>query len=266
MSQQQKGILFGSILFLLFIFAVVMCNRNDDSDDFEIPSTQIESSEQNNNEEIVVDNQPQSITITNDDSLINSNDLSSQQSNLGQWSEIDLQRANTAVRNHNLSKEEKQIILYTNLARLNGAKFCELYVSPLANKDPNNSYIKSLVSDLNSIKDLPMLYPNDILFRAAEYHANDLGKTGKFQHESTDGTSFQKRISSFGYKNPAGENIFAGIEDPLHVVLDLLIDEGIPDVGHRKNILRKAFNSISVARRPHNSDCKFVVVMDFGQE
>ena len=265
MSQQQKGILFGSILFLLFIFAVVMCNRNDDSDEVEIPSTQIETSDQNNNEEIVVDNQPPSITISNDDSLIKSNDLSSQQSNLGQWSEIDLQRANTAVRNNNLSKEEKQIILYTNLARLNGTKFCELYVSPLANKDPNNSYIKSLVSDLNSIKDLPMLYPNEILIKAAKYHATDMSTSEDIGHDSSDGTPFHKRLMKFGYNKPCAENVAGGRHDALSVVLDLLVDEGIPDVGHRKKILNKNYNAIGVSRNTHP---KYVYnfVMDFGQD
>lgn len=266
MSQQQKGILFGAVILLVFIFAVVMCNRDDDDESIDIINTE------QNSTQVIDENNAENATNCNDnkpsivENIKETNDFSSEQSHLDDWSNIELQRANTAVRSNYLSKEEKLIILYTNLARLDGAKFCDLYVSPLSQKDPNNSYIKSLVTDLNSVKDLPMLYPNDILFRAAEYHANDLGKSGEFQHESTDGTSFQKRISSFGYKNPAGENIFAGIEDPLHVVLDLLIDEGIPDVGHRKNILRKAFNSISVARRPHNSDCKFVVVMDFGQD
>ena len=263
MTQQQKAIFLCSILFVFFIIAIVMCNRNDDSDVVEIQNIQIKSSEQNNSD--VFDDYAPNITNKNCDSLIKSNDLSLQQSNLEQWSEMDLQQANTAVRNNNLSKEEKQIILYTNLARLNGAKFCKMYVSPLANRDPNNSYIKSLISDLNTVKDLPMLYPNEKLINAAKYHAKDMSTSEDIRHDSSDGTPFDKRLIKFGYNKRCGENVAGGRHDPLGVVLDLLVDEGIPDVGHRKNILDKYFNAIGVSRNTHPK-YYYNFVMDFGQD
>jgi len=265
MSQQQKGILFGSILFVLFIFAVVMCNRDDDDESIDIINTEQNSSQviDENNEENDNngnDNKPSIV-----ENIKETNDFSSEQSHLDDWSNIELQRANTAVRSNNLSKEEKLIILYTNLARMDGSKFCDLYVSPLSQKDPNNSYIKSLVTDLNSVKDLPMLYPNDILIKAAQYHSKDLSSCEDIGHDSSDGTPFHKRLMKFGYKKPCGENVAGGRHDALGVVLDLLIDEGIPDVGHRKNILNKNYNAIGVSRDTHPKyDYNFV--MDFGQD
>ena len=181
------------------------------------------------------------------------------------WEKTEIDKANTSYNTESLNDFEKDVILYTNLARLNGRKFCEIYIIPLLKSRPNNLYIKSLIKDLNETNNLPMLLPNSILIKAAEYHATDLGKSGTFEHESTDGTSFSKRMSSFGYNNPAGENLYGGFEDPLGVVVDLLIDEGIKDVGHRKNILDKDFNAIGVSRKPHTK-YDYNVVMDFGQD
>jgi uncharacterized protein YkwD len=46
-------------------------------------------------------------------------------------------------------------------------------------------------------------------------------------------------------------------------VLQLLIDEGIEDLGHRNNILNPRFNSIGVSIKPHKS-YDYNCVMSFG--
>lgn len=180
------------------------------------------------------------------------------------WSIDEIKKANTAIDCTMLNNVEKDIILYTNLARLDGKKFSDLYVKSRLNAQPNNSYIKSLVEDLSSINDLPMLNPNESLFKAAEFHANDLGKSGTFQHESTDGSTPSQRMKRYGFNyRTCGENIYAGQDDALGVLLVLLIDEGVKDVGHRKNILSAEFDEIGVARRPHKN-YDYNVVQDFG--
>ena len=265
MDKQIKAISIVLATIFTFIILLVMCNKETD-DEESITDVELSPTEEKDVAEEYEKNQSDnSIIINEDTSLL----ISKKINNKGiyeDWDSIEVEQANTAIRDNSFSKEEKDIILFTNLARLNGTKFCKLYVDPLLKSDPNNSYIKSLVDDLNKNKKLDILYPNDILKKAANYHAKDLGESGSFQHESTDGTSFAKRMMRFGFNKPSGENLYAGIESPLGVVLVLLIDDGIPGVGHRKNILDKNFNSLSVSRQKHNSDCRYIVVMDFGME
>jgi len=60
-----------------------------------------------------------------------------------------------------------------------------------------------------------------------------------------------------------GENIYYGEFTAEEIVLQLLIDEGIEDLGHRKNILNPRFNSIGVSIKPHKSYV-YNCVMSFG--
>ncbi|MCZ6692800.1 MAG: CAP domain-containing protein, partial [Bacteroidetes bacterium] len=50
-----------------------------------------------------------------------------------------------------------------------------------------------------------------------------------------------------------GENCAYGLYSPLDIVMGLLIDEGVSDLGHRKNILNPDYKVIGVAIRPHKS-------------
>jgi uncharacterized protein YkwD len=61
-----------------------------------------------------------------------------------------------------------------------------------------------------------------------------------------------------------GENIYYGPYTPLEIVIQLLIDDGIEDLGHRKNLLSPKFNSIGVAIKPHKT-YEYNCVMGFGQ-
>jgi len=49
----------------------------------------------------------------------------------------------------------------------------------------------------------------------------------------------------------AAENIQYGAESAESVVMHLLIDDGVPDRGHRRNILEPAFNAAGAACGPH---------------
>ena len=62
-----------------------------------------------------------------------------------------------------------------------------------------------------------------------------------------------------------GENCSYGYDQAIDIVLTLMIDEGIKDVGHRKNILSEDFNSVGVAIRPHKN-YRINCVIDFGHQ
>ena len=159
-----------------------------------------------------------------------------------------------------LTDEEKNVIFYCNLARLDGKAFVEAFLSDL--KTSQDSYEKSLIDTLVTVKDFPMLVPNKKLSEAAAYHANDIGKAGVVQHESTDGTKTFDRIRQYYQGGYMAENISCGYSDALSIVRQLLIDKGVESLGHRKNILGNNYTRIGVAIREH-ATYRHCCVQDF---
>ena len=167
------------------------------------------------------------------------------------FSQDQIDMANTAKNAAYLSVEEKLTILYCNLVRLDGSAFSAAFLSDLKTSD--NSYEKSLIDTLESIKNLPMLVPNEQLCKAAESHAYDIGPKGERGHNSTDGTSFADRVRSFYSGGAIAENISYGYNDALKIVRQLLIDKDVASLGHRKNILGDKYCRIGVAIRYHKT-------------
>ncbi|MBR5168383.1 MAG: CAP domain-containing protein [Salinivirgaceae bacterium] len=165
------------------------------------------------------------------------------------FSQEQIDMANTAKDASYLTDEEKLVIQYCNLARLDGDAFSTAFLADLKSSD--NSYEKSLLDTLESIKNLPMLVPNEQLCKAAEFHANDIGPKGERGHNSTDGTSFADRVRSYYDGVWVGENISYGYNDALKIVRQLLIDKNVESLGHRKNILNDNYCRIGVAIREH---------------
>ena len=181
------------------------------------------------------------------------------------WSAQQIAKANTAQNADYLTEEEKDVIFLTNLVRLDGAFFANTFLLQNRANDPSNYYVSSLYSTLPSIKNLSMLAPNKCCFSLAESHANDMGQTGYVGHTSSDGTSCSTRLKRCSPKFYYGENCFYGKNSATEIVLQLLIDEDVPSLGHRENILDSKFNSVGVAIRPH-IHFGYNCVMDFSGE
>ena len=178
------------------------------------------------------------------------------------WDEETVKRAMTAEDADFLSEDEKKVILYANLARANGRLFASTFLDEyikIKNLKPS-SYTRSLYDELQQVRDLPMLIPERDLYKVSRDHASWSGKRGYEGHKG-----FKQRFSPLMEKyNEVGENIYYGPYTPLEIVIQLLIDEGIEDLGHRKNLLSPKFNSIGVAIKPHKT-YEYNCVMGFGQ-
>lgn len=102
----------------------------------------------------------------------------------------------------------------------------------------------------------------DGLCRAARDHARDLGLTGARSHESSDGADLAARIGRYGRVGErAGEAIAFGSSDAATIVRQLIVDDGVPDRGHRKTLLDPRFRQAGVATAPHRID-RVVCVID----
>ncbi|MBC7921024.1 MAG: CAP domain-containing protein [Ferruginibacter sp.] len=185
-----------------------------------------------------------------------------------EWTADQLAAAHTAKGVAYLSEEEQRVIALTNLARTDGDRFARTYLAAYLRekKLPLSGYVRSLVTDLKKVKGLPMFQPNEKLGQSAAYHANETGKKGVTGHNSTDGTNFGERILRFlkpadGYR--LAENCYYGSNQAMDVVIRLLIDEKVPDLGHRHNLLNPQLNLMGVAIRPHQSVYRHTCVQDF---
>lgn len=180
------------------------------------------------------------------------------------WDREVLRTLHTASELNYLGEEEKKAILFMNMARHDGALFARTFLEQYVKEKQlkENSYLRSLRKDLEQVGKLPPLIPEEDLFKVAEGHALTSGKKGTTGHQGMD-----KRFAHLK-GNPYmawAENCAYGYDAAIEMVIILLIDDGIPSLGHRKNILHPDYNSVGVAIRPHieyGTNC----VMDFGKK
>lgn len=181
-----------------------------------------------------------------------------------QWDPQILEKANTAAEYKYYSEEEKKVVFFMNLARLDGNLFAETVLDAYVetNDVDNTSYLRSLYRDLRKVEGLTVLIPEDDLTSIAQGHATKSGRTGHVGHRN-----FEERFEPFmgaPYTNLA-ENCSYGHATAIDIVISLLIDEGVRNVGHRENTLKPEFNSVGVAIREHKK-YRYNCVIDFGKQ
>lgn len=167
------------------------------------------------------------------------------------WSKEELDKANTAKDAKGLTNEEKKVIYLCNMARINPKLFAEIVVKHYLDtaKYTESEKVKSLKKELLAQSPLPPFKFSELMFKIADSHATETGKTGKKGHEN-----FQQRYTEAKNKYYSlGENCFYGDDQALEIVMKLLIDEKIPGETHRKNILSEKYSAIGVAIRMHKT-------------
>ena len=101
--------------------------------------------------------------------------------------------------------------------------------------------IQTLVNDLKKLKPLSILLPDSGIYLAGRKHALDNdAHQWTLMHTGSDGSDPWDRITKFSPGMAFGnENIAGRFPEPTarEIVLQLLIDSGIPGYGHRYNLL-----------------------------
>ncbi len=154
---------------------------------------------------------------------------------------------------HSLPETEKEALYWINLVRIYPKQFKTDIVLPFLEQFPEvkSSYSQSLITDLNKATPAGLVIPQSKLNKIAHAHAKDLGGSGHhISHNSSKGASFQQRMNDGGIFSCVSENIYEGKSRALESVLFLLIDNGVPNLGHRKNILDKNMHSVGIAFYP----------------
>jgi hypothetical protein len=110
---------------------------------------------------------------------------------------------------------------------------------------------------------LPALSWSDGLAEAAADLVRDEGRTGDIGHEGRSSGSMRQRIERHGsWTRRIGENIGYGPTTARLMVVELIIDDGVPDRGHRKAIFNPAMRVAGAACGPHPV-YQNMCVMDF---
>lgn len=187
-----------------------------------------------------------------------------------------------------VSDVEKDVLKWLNVARTEPLKMVTELEAMLKNFDAKTPMMYHIPNDpvalltnegaaavqeaIKALKDVAALsgaakpgalaFANGLLLSAQD-HAQDEGSNGVFSHTGTDGSTPWTRVAKYGtWKVTAAENMGTGYNNGLDIVRQLLIDDGEPDRGHRKNILNPTLKFVGVAVRPHKV-YDFVNVQDF---
>lgn len=97
--------------------------------------------------------------------------------------------------------------------------------------------VDDLIKDLEKQKPLLPLEPHYQIYKVAEDHGAEQMPTGDIAHQGFDGSWPMDRIKKIPSISNGNENIAAGGCTPREIVIQLLIDSGVPGYGHRYNIL-----------------------------
>ncbi len=175
------------------------------------------------------------------------------------WNNSRYKVCNTAENARYMTEKEREVIHILNLVRMDPKLFCETVVkkgnSISSFIDPASvEYYQTLVTTLNEMRPLGILFPDSLCYVSAECHALSGGKRGYVGH---DRQSAQCRKS----KHYMGECCNYGSKDPLEILLVLLQDKGIESLGHRK-ICLGAYTKIGVSIEDHKS-YRYNAVLDF---
>ncbi len=165
------------------------------------------------------------------------------------WNDPKYSKCNTAANTPYLSSDEKEIIYILNLVRTDPGLFSKTVLKKypsLSGKGylaDDEFYYLSLVSTLNKMQPINTLMPDRSSYESALCHASSSGASAYVGHKRTNSNCEKKKIYN-------GECCYYGSSDPLEIVLSLLIDEGVPSLGHR-NIILSSYNKVGVSIQPH---------------
>ena len=111
---------------------------------------------------------------------------------------------------------------------------------------------------------LPPLVRGAVLAMAAQGHADEQGPRGLTGHLSAAGETPSARVSARGGGPYVSETISYGSATPEAVVRQMVIDDGVPDRGHRWVILSSDLRFAGAGCGPH-AGYRYMCVVDFGE-
>ena len=182
----------------------------------------------------------------------------------------EVQELSTADEAEYLDDLEKDVILHLNMARTDPARYAQEFVEPRNQYFTGTVYreqgepmlltlegsyaVDDCVKDMNDTEPMDPLLPSEDICLAALDHAMDLSIRGETGHIGSDGSEFSARIERYGeWHCSIGEAISYGPSTGREIVIGLLIDDGVPDRGHRATVLNPSFRLLGISIEDHSA-------------
>src|SRR3954447_2025516 len=112
---------------------------------------------------------------------------------------------------------------------------------------PTEKTVVRLMNQVRARHGLPALKPSRRLARAADGHSRDMLRHDFFAHESSDGTSFDRRVRSYAHARRVGENLamLPGASGAAYEVVQMWLGSA----AHREILLSRGFRRVGVGTR-----------------
>jgi hypothetical protein len=150
-------------------------------------------------------------------------------------------KANTGKDAGFMNDKEKKTLTVINLARLYPRQFLKFYMDYAGpSAVSGNTYYTTLTKELKEMDARGALMPDKDMYDLAKCWATEAGKEGVVGHErkNCDGW-ISAECCSYGSGSGIG------------VAMQLLIDDGVKSLGHRKICLSEEYKRVGICMQPH---------------
>ncbi|MBD0369522.1 MAG: CAP domain-containing protein [Pyrinomonadaceae bacterium] len=158
---------------------------------------------------------------------------------------------------YSLSTLEKAVLDEMNLARTSPTQYATYlealrkYYNGKAFKQPGVAAVQTIegasaleeaIKYLRNAKPLPQLQLSKGMCLGAKDQSFDQGQTGDVSHQGKDKSFSWDRVARYGeWKTPVSENIAYDSGTARDIVINLIVDDGVPTRGHRNNIFNSSY-------------------------
>jgi hypothetical protein len=163
-----------------------------------------------------------------------------------EWTEAQLDSADTGKDINDINEVEKDAMLYINLARLYPQQFLKNELEDYVGTEKygaylkNSPYRKSLIKELKNRKPVNALQFDKNLYEFAKCLAKESGDAGAVTHK-------RRKCVNGNF----AECCSYGMDTGRDIAMQWLIDDKVPDLGHRTNCLNKDYTSIGISLHSH---------------
>jgi uncharacterized protein YkwD len=142
---------------------------------------------------------------------------------------------------------EAQILATINFAREHPAEYARQL-----RRGPMTDATREAIEYLDDRRSAQPFRMTSGLAVSAAIHAADQGRRGSFEHRGSDGSSAGERMRRQGvWAGIMAEEMSAGEYTAADVVRQLIVDEGVPDRGHRIDLMDPHLTRAGVGCAPH---------------
>jgi hypothetical protein len=125
-----------------------------------------------------------------------------------------------------------------------------------------NAFLEA-IEFLKKQKPIPKLKYDERLSKSSDDHIKDLGPKGIASHDGSDGSTVYDRIEKYcEWDLICSENIDLGGKTADDILVNLIVDDGVPNRGHRKNIFSPELKYFGTASGIHK-DFGIITVINY---